>query len=619
MATATATMNNGLMTVPSNAGAVAAPAPNSSGSMALTTAAGAGGAPAGGNGLSAWQTLGMSDTFRQVLQQPSVRRVLPLIVMLLVLVIFALTYAWMQVTPYRPVMPGLQEADQQAAFESLKTADYKPKIDPATGQLTVPSDRFHEARIFLASQGLPKAGATGLDGLKDQSSMTTSQFMEQVKVNAAMEQELARSIMQIGSVQSARVHLATPKQSVFVRDRTPPKASVVLAPYPGRAVSASQVQAIVHLVSSSVPYLTPDHVTVVDNLGKLMTESATEQKLGLTSAQEQHKQQMEEVYRTRIMQILSPMVGEANVRSQVNLSLDFTQSESTTEDFDNRDKGPRTRSEVLAEDRAASRSAEGIPGSLSNMAPPAPTTSNSTQVESDKGQAEANTKLSSRSTRNFELDRTVRHVRNASGGVRKVSVAVIVNERPALPPADGSAVDPNAPKSVPYTPQELEQMQQVVRGVVGFDTARGDNVTVVPARFEAPAPLETIPWYLENTVQSALSSALIAISFIVFMMIVVRPIMRSITASKALAEEEKAQAAMGDGELSAEDMRMIQFGEGESLEEIKAKLKPKKSSISIDMLDTANTYDDKVALIRMLVAEDSGRVANVLKGMIKVS
>ena len=375
-----------------------------------------------------------------------------------------------------------------------------------------------------------------------------------------------------------------------------------------------------HLVSSSVPYLTPDHVTVVDNVGKLMTESATEQKLGLTSAQEQHKQQMEEVYRNRILQILTPMVGEANVRSQVNLSLDFTQTESTTEDFDNRDKGPRTRSEVLAEDRAALRSAQGIPGSLANTPPPTPTTTNATAVDANKGQSESNSTLSSRSTRNFELDRTVRHVRNASGGVMKVSVAVIVNERQVPPPAEGVAVDPNAPKSVPYTPQELEQMQQVVRGVVGFDPARGDNVTVVPARFEAPAPLESMPWYLENTVQSSLSSALIAVSFIVFMMIVVRPIMRSITAAKAQADEEKAKAAaMADGELSAEDMRMIQIGEGESLEEIKAKLKPKKSSISIDMLDTANTYDDKVALIRMLVAEDSGRVANVLKSMIKVS
>jgi flagellar M-ring protein FliF len=616
MATATASMNTGLMTAPSTQSPVPA---TTSGNMALTTAPGEGAPAAPGTGLSAWQSLGISENFSKVMQQPSVRRVLPLILMLVVLVVFALTYAWMNTTPYRPVMPGLQEADQQAAYESLKTADFQPKIDPATGQLTVPSNRFHEARIFLASQGLPKAGATGLDSLKDQSSMTTSQFMEQVKVNAAMEQELARSIMQIGSVQSARVHLATPKQSVFVRDRTPPKASVVLAPYQGRAVSASQVQAIVHLVSSSVPYLTPDHVTVVDNVGKLMTESATEQKLGLTSAQEQHKQQMEEVYRNRIMQILSPMVGESNVRSQVNLTLDFTQSESTTEDFDNREKGPRTRSEVLAEDRAAVRAAEGIPGALANSPPPDPTTTNSTQVDANKGQAESGNKLSSRSTRNFELDRTVRHVRSASGGIQKVSVAVIVNERPAPAPAKGAEVDPNAPKSMAYTPQEIEQMLQVVRGVVGFDPQRGDNVSVVPAKFEAPAPLETIPWYLEDTVQNGFKSGLLAISFIVFMLIVVRPIMRSMTAAKASADEEKSQAAMADGELSAEDMKMIQIGEGESLEEIKAKLKPKKSSISIDMLDTANTYDDKVALIRMLVAEDSGRVANVLKGMIKVS
>lgn len=613
MATAIATTTPGMMTAPSGSANSPAVVP---GNTAVATVPGSAEAAASGTGLSPWRTQGLSDRFNKVINEPSVRRVLPFIVMLFVLVVFGLTYAWMNVTPHRPVMPGLLEADQQKAFESLKAADFKPKIDAATGQLTVPSNRFHEARILLASQGLPKAGATGLDGLKDQSSMTTSQFMEQVKVNAAMEQELARSIMQIGSVQSARVHLATPKQSVFVRDRTPPKASVVLAPYPGRAVSASQVQAIVHLVSSSVPYLAPDHVTVVDNVGKLMTESATEQKLGLTSAQEQHKQQLEEVYRSRIMQILSPMVGEANVRSQVNLSLDYTQIESTTEDFDNRDKGPRTRSEVTAEDRAANRNAEGIPGALSNTPPPDPTTTTNTQVDATKGSNDAGSKLSSRSTRNFELDRTVRHVRNATGGVVKVSVAVVVNERPAPPPAKDAPVVPNAPTSLAYTPQELEQMQQVVRGVVGFDPQRGDIVSVVPAKFEPIQALETIPWYVEDTVQTGFTSGLLALSFIVFMLIVIRPIMRNIYADKA-AEAELAKAALSDGELSDDDMRMIQIGEGTSLQEIKAKLKPKKSSISMDMLDTANTYDDKVALIRMLVAEDSGRVANVLKGMVK--
>ncbi len=613
MATATASLPTGTAL----AGAANTPVP-ATGTALAPTANAPEAAPGSTNALAPWAPKALTDNIKVVLNQPSVRKVLPLIVMLVVLVVFGLVYAWMQATPYRPVMPGLQEADQMTAFETLKSADFKPKIDAATGQLTVPSNRYHEARILLASQGLPKTGATGLDALKDQSSMTTSQLMEQVKINAAMEQELARSIMQIATVQGARVHLATPKQSVFVRDRTPPKASVVLSPHPGRVVSPAQVQAIVHLVSSSVPYLAPDHVTVVDNVGKLLTESATELKLGMTAAQEQHKQQLEAVYRTRIMQILSPMVGDANVRSQVNLSLDFTQIESTTEDFDSRDKGPRTRSEVMAEDRSQQRDAAGIPGALSNTPPPNPTANTNTSQTQEKT-AESNGRTSSRSTRNYELDRTVRHVRNATGGIMKVSVAVVVNERPAPPPAKDAAPNPNAPTSTPYSQQELERMLQLVQGVVGYDQQRGDLVTVVPAKFEPPSPMESMPWYLEDSLQTGFKSALLAISFIVFMMIVVRPMMRNMLGDPLAAQQEEQAKALSDGELSPEDMKMIQIGEGESLEEIKAKLKPKKSSISIDMLDTANTYDDKVALIRMLVAEDSARVANVLKNMMKIA
>jgi flagellar M-ring protein FliF len=574
-------------------------------------------APAGAGLMGAWARNGMVNSLRQVVQQPAVRRALPALLVLMVLVLFGLVYAWMQATPYRPVMPGLQEADQQAAFDALRGSDFKPRIDPLTGQLTVPAARFHEARIFLASQGLPKGGAMGLESLNDQSSMTTSQFMEQVRVNAAMEQEMARSIMKIATIQSARVHLAMPKQSVFVRDRTPPKASVVVAPLPGRVVSPSQVQAIVHMVSSSVPYLAPENVTVVDNVGNLMTESAAELRLGLTAAQTQHKTQVEELYRNRILQILAPVVGEANVRSQVHLVLDFTQEESTTEDYDARDRGPKTRSEVLAEERGTVREAAGVPGALSNTPPPEVTATTETAPSPTEGQTESTQTTSSRSTRNFELDRTVRTVRNASGGVQRVSVAVVVNERPAPPLPPGEQASPDRALSVPYTPQELERMLDLVRGVVGFDPQRGDLVTVVPARFEPPMPLDTVPWYLEHDVQLAFKSALLALMFIVFMLVVVWPVMRMVTAQKKAAEEEAAKKTLADGELSEEDMRVIQIGEGESLEEIKAKLKPKKSSISIDMLDTANTYDDKVALIRMLVAEDSGRVANVLKSMIR--
>jgi flagellar M-ring protein FliF len=186
----------------------------------------------------------------------------------------------------------------------------------------------------LASKGLPKTAATGLDSLKDQSAMTTSQFMEQVRYNSAMEQELARSIQQIDSIQTARVHLATTKPSVFVRDRTPPKASIVVTPQAGRSVSPMQVQAIVHLVASSIPMLTPANVSVVDNVGKLMTDAESEASMGMNAGQTKHKQAMEELYRRRVIEILAPIVGDANVRSQVNLSLDFSQTETTVEDFD---------------------------------------------------------------------------------------------------------------------------------------------------------------------------------------------------------------------------------------------------------------------------------------------
>ena len=271
----------------------------------------------------------------------------------------------------------------------------------------------------------------------------------------------------------------------------------------------------------------------------------------------------------------------------------------------------------MSEDRSSQKDASGIPGALSNTPPANATSNTNTNAAQDKA-SESTGRTSSRSTRNYELDRTVRHVRNATGGVMKVSVAVIVNERPAPPPAKDAPPNPNAPTSVAYTQQELERMLQLVQGVVGYDQQRGDLVTVVPAKFEPPAPLESIPWYMEDAIQMGFKSALLAISFILFMLIVVKPVMRNLM-PEPVEETAEEQKALGDGELTDADMKMIQIGEGESLEEIKAKLKPKKSSISIDMLDTANTYDDKVALIRMLVAEDSARVANVLKNMMKIA
>ena len=566
---------------------------------------------------------GPMGSVRQVLDQPTIRKLLPFLLMALMLLLFVAVYSAVNTPNYRPIVAGMTEADQQAAFDALKAGDFKPVLDAASGQITVPAKRYHEARIFLASKGLPKTGQVGLDSLKDQSSMTTSQFMEQVRYTAAIEQELVRSILQIDSISAARVHLALAKQSAFVRDRTPPKASVVVTPQPGRSMTPTQVQAVVHLVASSVPLLTPDNVSVVDNMGKLITDSSNDAALGLTAAQTQHKQKMEEMYRLRINQILMPIAGESNVTSQVNLSLDFTQTEVTTEDYDTRDKGPKTRSEVLSEDRSTIKDSSGVPGALSNTPPVAPSATPVTAAGATQAGDERNN-VTARSTRNYELDRSVRHVKSATGTVERLSVAVVIKERaPLVQPKDDKGVAPE-PQPNPYKPEEIERMQSLVRSVVGFNEARGDVITVIPARFEPEPVIDlSVAWYKDEAIMDQIKSGVLGLLFVVFLLLVVRPAVMHMLGREQAEKEAAAALALtqamplGDGELSAEDMSAIQLGEGETLEQLKAKLKPKKSNISMEMLDTANSYDDKVALVRMIVAEDSARVASVLKNMIK--
>ncbi len=608
MATATAAtfQPNNFAGTPGAAGNATGGALATSGSG--TALAGADGAPVPAPGLF--------TPMQQMLQQPGVKKAMPFILMGLAILLFVLTYLTMNAPNYRPIMPGMNEADQQTAFEALKQADFKPVLDAANGQITVPTSRYHEARIFLASKGLPKTTNTGIESLKDQSAMTTSQFMEQVRYTAAMEQELARTITQIDSIQTARVHLAMPKQSVFVRDRTAPKASIIVTPFPGRYVSPTQVQALVHLVASSVPLMSTENVTVVDNQGKLITDTTSEAALGLTSAQTQHKQKLEDVYRQRVSQILAPIVGDANVRSQVNMSLDFTQTETTTEDFDNRKEGPKTRSEALSEDKNTLKDASGIPGALSNTPPAAPSANTNTTATGASAAGDKSTSTS-RSTRNFELDRSVRYVKAASGTVERLSVAVVINERAPL--TKNEKGEPMDPKPNPYTEEEITRMQSLVRGVVGFDEKRGDVVTVVQAKFEPEQVYDmSVPWYKDESVVNNLKTGLLGLLFVAFIMMVIRPaVMHFIAPEPPPVDPALLEGPLADGELSEADKQALQDGGVESMEELKAKMMPKKSNISAEMLDTANTYDDKVALVRIIVADDAARVAAVLKNMIK--
>ncbi len=658
-----------------------------------------------------------------MLKQPAVRRALPAIAILIVLLIASMSFQFSQTTPYRPIMPGMTENDKQAALEALKAADYKPKIDTSSVQITVAESRYHEARIFLAGQGIPKeAQPIGMDSLKDKSSMTTSQFMEQVQYNTAIEQELARSIMQISTIKAARVHLALPKQSVFVRERATPKASVVVTPHSGRGVTTPQVKAIVHLVSSSVPYLAPNNVSVVDDQGNLMTdENPVDATMGLTIAQMQHKQRTEESYRNRVTELLAPVVGEASVKAEVNLTLDYTTVETTTEDFDNKDKGVKPRSEALTTERKYKIDPEGIPGAMSNSPPPDADLTTDTNTNEKK--PINNEIVTTRATRNFEMDRSVRHIKNSLGNIERLTVAVVVAERaaPQYTP-DGKPVPAGSPTTIPYTKEELDRMLQLVRSAVGYNEARGDVVTVAPARFETLAPEPLKPWWADADLQNFIKIAIAALVIIVFLLAVVRPMVKGPTINQILpphgptaedvkrAEEDKlaeiakaveeakaaeaarigeelrlaeelklaeeaaeAEAAAEEAKLAeeaaaeeeriaeeaaaeeariaeeeaaaeqaAEEERLaeelaaaeseeegeedeinedeIELEEGESLDDLRARMqamKPKKPAFTAEMLDTANSYDDKVALIRMLVSQESGRVALVLKNMVK--
>ena len=661
-----------------------------------------------GEGLSveSFKFDNLKNTIQQMVAQPAVKKTLPALIVFFILLIFVSIFAqgeFFKPTTYRLLLPGLNEPEKQMALETLQEGGYDAKVDKKTGHLMIVEKDYHESRMFLASKGIPKAPiATGIETLKEQSSMTTSQFMEQVNYVSALEQDLGRSISAMATVNSARVHLALPKQSVFVRDRTPPKASVVVSPIPNRIVTATQVDAIVHLIASSVPYLDPTHVSIVDNFGNLLTRK-NDSAAGLSSTQMSHKQDIEQTYRSRILEILTPVFGEGNVQAQVDVSMNFRQTEITSEDFDRNGAGPKTRSETLAEDRTNKLDAQGVPGALTN-APPRPNelTDSTGALPDDFGQESVT--LSKRATRNYEIDRIVKHVKEQVGLVERVSVAVVVNEKRTHPDFDrnnntevtnGEVKSKEKSLIAGYSQGEIDRLTNLVRGVVGYKEARGDVVTLMPTAFYEDPPE---PWFKNPVTIDALKTAIASLVFLLFLLTIVKPIMTSMFAPPQIEEQvvdeaeekdkegiamahvaiemaasepaieglemaaidmasnemalegpevalgkihvsegglltnemiaaaqeaqQKAQAAAEadqskeEGEEEPEE-GFIDLDEGESLEEIKAKLKPKKASISMDMLDTANSYDDKVVLMRLLVQEDEGRVAAVLRNMMK--
>jgi len=566
------------------------------------------------------------------LRAPMVRAALPYVTIALVLLLAVVAYVSMSTPPPRTLYPEMADSDKEAAQQLLQKNGIGVALDKVTGSLTVPATEFHEARMMLAAAGLPRDSAADSSSINEAMPLGTSQFMEQARYNAAIEEELSQSIRRINTIKDARVHLALPRQSAFVRDRADPKASVIVTPFQGRAVSDGQVQAIIHLVSSSVPYLVPANVSVVDQFGRLLTDTGSASDLN--AKQLELRQKLEADYVDRITQILTPIFGVANVRAQVNADLDFSVIEQTTENYDPENAGTRVRSEQVTESRTTEPSATGVPGTLSNEPPvPATPTPEAAAAAAEPAAAapaaEPVVRGQERSeNRNFEIDRSVRYVVDPAPRMRRLTVGVAINDAIAAPGATA------APARRPLPATEITRLTNLIQGTVGFDATRGDVVNLISTNFELPAAEVPTPIYLQPQFIDTGKYLAVALAIALAALLIIRPIMTKLTAPPATSGSAATDAAGGRTDLavvggsgdlatatagtSAEGMAEgeVELREGETLEELKARMKPKKKGISADMLDTANSYDDKVTVVRMMVSQDSKRVSLVLKNLI---
>lgn len=463
---------------------------------------------------------------------------------------------WNRAPDYAVLFSNYDERDGGAIVAALQQQNIPYRISPTGNAILVPSAQVHEVRLRLAAEGLPKGGMVGFEIMETQK-LGVSQFHEQVNYQRALEGELSRTIQAIASVASARVHLAMPKQTAFLRDDQKPTASVMVNMRPGRVLDAAQVAGIVHLVSSSVPRMTEAGVSIVDQNGNLLTRKPDPlDRPGLDPSQLRYVEEIEAAYIRRIETILTPLVGAGNFRAQVTADIDFNQVEQTAETFKpNPTPDQAIRSQQINEQLNRDPGPQGVPGALTNQ-PPVPATAPITVPPLEGGGGiDAATRNSSRSAViNYELDRTIQHVRQALGQVKRLSVAVVVNHRTETN-ADGQTVN------VPLSEQEVEQITRLVREAMGFNAARGDSLNVAASAFAAVeadprAPLWQDPEVIEMGKEGAkYLLILIVLAFVYFA--VLRPLLRTVMPPEAEEEEEEeeeedAEVTLSEAALAAE-------------------------------------------------------------------
>ena len=553
--------------------------------------------PSGGNFLS---------TIRRYTAQPSVKRAMPMMVAVLSGVIGLIFFALLQQPNRTTLYASLPEAEKAQIVDALTNNGVDVALDPTTGDVLVPVADLHSSRMKLAALGLPSTVPDGYDSLSN-IPMGTSRSVEMVRLKQSQEVELARSIMEIRAIKSARVHLAIPERTVFVRDQATPSASVFLQLAGGRSLDESQVEAIINLVSASISGMSKEDVTVVDQQGRMLSKAIDDPSSITTDNQFQYRMRLENIYRSRIESLVSPLVGAGNVNAQVNVEIDFTRSETTEERVD--PNGNALRSEQTSRDSTSQAQARGIPGTVSNAAPNEAAL-NVTDALDENGLATAgnSTTLGSMSElKNYEVSRTVATTQNPSNRIIRIDAAVLLRESTIIDPITGLVI----PEVM--APALLKEIEQLVSSALGMNIARGDTLAVTSRPFVNRVEGVIENWHEQPWVANVAKQVAMILLLAVITLGVVKPLLNRVLVPSG--NEMVARGGLSEDEAVA--LESIEVGEGETLEDIKAKLKPKKSNISMEMLDTANTYDDKVALIRMIVGDEAGRVSNVFKEMIK--
>lgn len=510
---------------------------------------------------------------------------------------------WAFKPTYAPLFGQMDSAEASEVMQALAQMGIPYKVDNLTGRVEIPQQKIAETRLLLAGQGLPKSADIGFELLQQDAGFGTSRLIEGARYQRALEGELGRSIAALDPVESARVHIAQAQRSVFVRERTPPSASVVVHLKGARSLSDAQVGAIVHLVSSSIPELTPERVTVVDQSGRLLTQDDEEAGNNLSLDSLEYTQRVEASYVNRVQSLLAPIVGRDRVRVQVAADLDFSRVERTQETFDPDRTAVRSEQTNEEERIGADPGAGGIPGALTNQPPQGGAVGERTETA---GSSLVPSSRSQQTTRNYEVDRTIAHVQETPGGIRRLTTAVVVDYQDTVN-------DEGEPVRVPRAEAEMETIRALVREAVGFNEARGDSIRVSAASFvqetfeEAAVPIWTQPWFLELV--KTFGGFIMALLVI---LLVVRPGIRQLAPQPPESAEQAAlESEDGEEHLALTDESGGEAGgEGEDVVALSHQPSALGALMGPKGLDQQQLDLDAV---REMVKEDPKRVAQVMK------